>query len=603
MTDRRAEEGANLFHLLAARGLEHPNHVATRTRRRGAWQWSSWTDVHGAATAVAATLLERGIAKGERVALFAASREEWITADFGILAAGAVTVPIYPTATAEQVAWILGNSGARIAVVEGAAQVAVVLDVASRLASLTEIIVFEENAAVDSPLRVTSFVDCVREGRRLLTPEYEARVTARARDVGPTDLATIVYTSGTTGRPRGTMLSHGALGAETRALREAMRIGPDDEQYLMLPLAHILGRTLVLAQIASGSRLAFSSGPERLIADLGETEPTFFAAVPRFFEKVRAVANDSAGAEGPLKAALWSWAVGVGTQASRARRQGAPVGAIMSARARYADRLVLRRVRRAFGKRLRFAISGGAPLARDLAEWFHACGILLLEGYGLTEVSGASHVNRQNDFRFGTVGKPLTGVEAKTAADGEVLLRSPGAMAGYFGDDGATKSATDDDGWFRTGDIGRVDGQGFLTIVDRKKDVIVTAGGSNVAPQRIEGMLAGSPFIGHAVVFGDRRPFLVALITVDVPTCARWARERKRPDDVASLAKDPELLALIQLDVDAVNQRLSTFETIKRFTVLDHELAVESGELTDTRKVRRRYVGEHYATLIDRMYL
>jgi long-chain acyl-CoA synthetase len=263
--------------------------------------------------------------------------------------------------------------------------------------------------------------------------------------------------------------------------------------------------------------------------------------------------------------------------------------------------LVLRRFRRVFGDKLRFAISGGAPLSRELAEWFHACGILVLEGYGLTECTGASHVNRENRFAFGSVGPPISGVENRIGVDGEILLRGPTVAMGIWNLPPGAESPVDGEGWLHTGDIGRLDGD-VLTIVDRKKDVIVTAGGSNVAPQNIESMLAASPWISHAVVYGDRRPYVVALVTLDAAACKRWARERRRKDDLASLAKDSELLALIQLDVDAVNRRLSSYETIKRFVALDRELTVETGELTDTLKVRRKVVHDKYQALFESLY-
>jgi len=338
-----------------------------------------------------------------------------------------------------------------------------------------------------------------------------------------------------------------------------------------------------------------------LFDNLGEVEPTYFAAVPRLFEKVRTVADDNVLAEGPLKAALFSWAVGVGLDASRAARRGKAPKGLSRARARYADALVLRRLRKIFGGRLRFAISGGAPLSRELAEWFHACGVLVLEGYGLTESTGASHVNREHDFTFGSVGRPVRGVETTIGPDGEVLLRGPTITGGYWNPPPEAESPVDADGWLHTGDIGRLDGD-VLTIVDRKKDVIVTAGGSNVSPQNIENLLAASPWLSHAVVYGDRRPYLVALLTLDATVCRRWARERRRSEDLDALAEDPELLALIDLDVRAVNRRLASYETIKRFAVLGQDLSIEAGELTDTMKVRRRVVHEKYRALFEGLY-
>ncbi len=395
----------SLFHLLEAQARARPSHVATRTRRAGSWEWTTWGEWHGASSAVALSLMDAGVTKGDRVALYATSREEWSVAAFGALGAGAVTVPVYPTSTPEQVGLILQSSGARFAVVEGHAQLESLRRAIDSAPTLDEVAVIEGAASAADPLtrsdgtaaQVTTYVDLVRRGQRRLEESTGSSVLReRLRSIGPEDPATIVYTSGTTGPPRGVLLRHGCLLFEASALLSAVSLGLDDEQLLMLPLAHILAQVLVLAQVASGSRLAYADGPHQLTRDLGEVEPTFFAAVPRFFEKVYAVTTESARAEGPLKAALFSWAVEAGKESVLARQRGAKVGGLLSARARYADKLVLRRVRKVFGKRLRFAISGGAPLSRELAEWFLACGVVILEGYGLTEAAGASHVNRRN---------------------------------------------------------------------------------------------------------------------------------------------------------------------------------------------------------------
>lgn len=603
-----AGSSRNLFEALEAAARARPNHVATRSRRGGAWEWTSWGEWYEASRAIAVALAERGVERGDRVALFSKNREEWAHTDFGIFGAGAVTVPIYPTSTHEQVAHILKSSGSKIAVVEGQRQLEALALALDSAPSVSQVIVMDTASSIagrDGHLGtrrapVTPYVELVRAGREHLSTHAEDFLAARRTE--PEDLATIVYTSGTTGEPRGAMLTHASFLTEVTDLLDAFHIEPEDEQLLVLPLAHILARILMVAQVISGSRLAFGTDPHRLVDDLGEVEPTFFAAVPRLFEKAYNVANQSAMAQSPLKKALWSWAIDAGKNASRATQRGKALKGISAARARYADELVLKRVRRTFGTRLRFAISGGAPLSAELAEWFHACGILVLEGYGLTEATGASHVNREDRYAFGSVGLPLRSVETRIGTDGEVLLRGPTIMKGYFGEEEATRAAIDEDGWFHTGDIGKIAANGFLTIVDRKKDAIVTAGGSNVAPQNIEQMLSASPWVAHAVVFGDKQPYLVALVTLDLRACQRWATERKRPTDIQSLSRDPELLALIQLDVDATNHRLSSYETIKRFAVLGTELTQERGELTDTLKVRRRVIEKHYKSTIDSLY-
>ncbi len=427
-------------------------------------------------------------------------------------------------------------------------------------------------------------------------------VTERRAALGPADSATIVYTSGTTGPPRGAMLTHASLLHEVKVLSEAVDLGPGDEQLLFLPLAHIFARVVALTAVSVGVRTAIADVLHHMMESFAEVRPTFFASVPRLYEKVFAVANESTAAEGRVKERLWRWAVNIGLQASRCRQRGEEPSGLLAARLRYADKIALSKVRAGFGGRLRFAVSGGAPLAPELAEWFHAMGILVLEGYGLTEICGASHVNRAGNYRFGSVGLPVEGVETRIGPDGEVLLRGPTLMQGYYQSPEATAEALDTDGWLHTGDIGRLDDAGFLTIIDRKKDVIVTAGGSNVAPQNIERLLCACPWIAQAVVVGDRQRYLVALVSLNTTAAERWAREQRRSDKLSDLARDPELRALIQLDVDDVNRRLSRFERIKRFAVLDRELSVGAGELTETLKPRRDKIRERHADLIASLY-
>lgn len=600
---------SDVFGLLEAAAREHPAHVASRSLRGGTWEWTTWEELLGVARALALALVDRGIERGASIALMASTREEWTAMDFAIVAAGGVTVPIYPTATAEQVEHLLRDSAAVLAVVEGPPQLAAVEAALRAAPLLNEVVVLEAgfgrdtDAGGESTVPVTPYAELVRRGReRIETEGGRADLDARRGSTSPDDLATLVYTSGTTGPPRGVMLTHRALLSETLALLDAFSLALDDEQLLLLPLAHIFAKILVLVHVASRTRLAYASGPHRFARDLAEIEPTFFATVPRFLEKVYAVANDSARAGGPLKAALWDWAVDVGKQKTDRHARGLAPRRLLSAQARYADKLVLARVRAAFGKRLRFVISGAAPLSLELAEWLLACGVTVLEGYGLTEIGGASHVNRPGRFRLGTVGQPLPGYAAKLAADGEVLLRGPSAMKGYRSNTEATALALDGDGWLHTGDVGKIDDEGYLSIVDRKKDVIVTAGGSNVAPGNIERLLLASPWLSQAVVIGDLRPYLVALLTLEEAVCRRWAEEKGRPSELHRLAQDLELRALIQLDVDRANERLASFETIKRFAVLPRRFSTEHGELTDLGKLRRAAIRGLYADVVETLY-
>ncbi len=600
----------HLQDLLEHRAAESGDALALRSKKAGRWSGESWREWRDASRALSISLIESGVQRGDRVLLMSSTREEWGIIDFGVLGAGAVTVPVYPTATAEQIALILENSGARRAFVETAAGLEALSRAALTNVTLEGVVVLDTAAPFEpierksaAPLPVRRWLDALRDATALGSEtEPSRRFDERRAALGPDDLATIVYTSGTTGVPRGAMLTHGALLAEVQGLLRAVAVGPGDEQLLFLPLAHILARIVLLGCVAAGARTAFAEGMHRVIESFMEVRPTFFASVPRLFEKVFTVATENAGAEGAVKERLWRWAVGIGLQTSRLRQRGDTPSGLLAARLRYADKIALSKVRERFGGRLAFAVSGGAPLSKELAEWFHAMGILVLEGYGLTEASGCSHVNRLDRYRFGTVGVPLDGVETRVEKDGEVLLRGPTLMRGFFGQPEATAEVIDADGWLHTGDIGRLDADGFLSIVDRKKDLIVTAGGSNVAPQALERLLCQSPWLSQAVVLGDRERYLVALLTLDMSTVKRWAADHRRGTDPASLSRDPELRALIQLDVDDVNRRLSRFEQVRKFAILERELSVADGELTETLKPRRERIRERYASQIRLMY-
>ncbi|MCC6662499.1 MAG: long-chain fatty acid--CoA ligase [Polyangiaceae bacterium] len=600
----------HLPELLEQRVAASGDAVALRSKKSGRWSAESWREWHDASRALSVALIAAGLEKGDRVLLLSSTREEWCLIDFGILGAGAVTVPVYPAATAEQIGVILENSGARRAFVETAAQLAELGRSGAALGTLEDVVVIDPSAPLDPipregapPIPVRRWLEALREaGAAAAATEASAQLDRRRASLCPDDLATIVYTSGTTGVPRGAMLTHGALLAEVEALLEAIPVGPEDEQLLFLPLAHILARVVMFACVAGGARTAFADGMHRVIESFREVRPTFFASVPRLFEKVFSVATENAGAEGAVKERLWRWAVGIGLSTSRVLQRGDSPSGLLAARQRYADKIALSKVRDRFGGRLRFAVSGGAPLSKELAEWFHAMGILVLEGYGLTEMCGCTHVNRREHYRFGSVGTPLRGVQTRIEKDGEILLRGPGLMRGFFGQPEASAEVIDAEGWLHTGDVGRVDGDGFLTIVDRKKDLLVTAGGSNVAPQNLERLLSRSPWLSQAVVLGDRERYLVALVTLDMATVKPWAVDHRRGTDPGGLSRDPELRALIQLDIDDVNRRLSRFEQIRRFTILPRELCVAEGELTETLKPRRDRIRERYASVIREMY-
>jgi len=570
-----AVAGDTLVSLFLAQARARGDGTALRSKVGGEWRPTSWRTWERRARAVAGALVEAGVAPGDRVAIFGNTREEWLVADLGGLMAGAATVPIYPSLIGEQAAYIVQDSGARVLVAEDA--------------SFVERIASHDAAVVDGLARTLLFADLPDAASGELAGETKARVDARIAAVAPGDLATLVYTSGTTGPPKGVMLTHACFARELASLEEALSLTEDDEQLLFLPMAHIFGRVLVATQYKQGFVTSIAESLLKALDNAAEVNPTFMGCVPRLYEKVFAVANEKAAAAGGVKDKLFRWA----TSAERGRSgPGAWV----------ADKLVLSKIRARFGTRLRFAVSGGAPLAKELAEWFDRTGVLVLEAYGLTEVTGGTTLNTIPHHRFGAVGRPLPGVEVSIAGDGEVLVRGETVMRGYWNKDADTREVIDAEGWFHTGDIGEIDGDGYLRITDRKKDIIVTAGGKNVAPQNIENLLKQSGWISQAMVHGDQRPYLVALVTLNPETAARFATETGRPDDGEKLAADPEVRAAVQREIDAVNARLSSFETVKKFAILPRDFTIEGGELTPTLKVKRKVVRERHRALLDAMY-
>ena len=534
---------------------------------------TSWKDWEARARAVARTLVALGVQKGDRVAVFGNTCEAWVVADLGILMAGATTVPVYPSLVGEQAAYIVRDSGAKVLFAEDDSLVARIREADAKLvAGLTRTILFGELPAPDAAKESAGTVD--------------ERIAA-AREG---DLATLVYTSGTTGPPKGVMLTHGNLLADADGLAKIVPMTVDDEQLLFLPLAHIFGKMLVVSSIRIGYSTAFAETMLKALDNAAEVRPTFMGAVPRVFEKVYAVANEKAASAGGMKQRLFTWATEVGK-----RKQGGWGGF-------WADRLVLSKIRARFGGRIKFLISAGAPLAKELADWFDGAGIPVLEAYGLTETSGASTFNPLGRQQYGTVGPALPGVEVKIAGDGEVLVRGPTVMKGYWGHDEATREVIDADGWFHTGDIGEIDGEGYLRITDRKKDIIVTAGGKNVAPQNIENLMKQSSWVSQAMVYGDKRPYLVALVTLNVETVTRFAREKGIDGEPGTLVEHVEVRAEVQRAVDEVNARLSSFETVKRFVILERDFTIEGGELTPTLKVKRKVVSDRYGKLLEDLY-
>ena len=601
MSDQRFKSLVEMFHHTVE---ATPDADAMFGRRGGVWYSQSWRETGDQVRRVACGLLSLGLEKSQRCAILSATRPEWVVADLGILAAAGATTTIYPSNTAEESAYIIGDSGAVVAFAENPAQAAKLVEMGSRVPSLRQVILIEgeppEGGAGGWMTTLAELEERGREWDAAHPGGYEASVAA----VGPDDLATLIYTAGTTGKPKGVMLAHDNWLFEAEAIEEIGLLSGEDKQFLFLPLAHSFAKVLQVAFLRMGVPTVVDGSIDELADNLGATHPTVMGAVPRVFEKVYNRVVTGAREAGGLKYKIFLWSLGVGRRVSALRQVGREPTGLLALKYRIADKLVFSKLKARFGGRIRFFVSGGAPLAREIAEFFHAADILVLEGYGLTETSAATFVNRPTRFKFGTVGLAVPGTEVKIAADGEILIRSRGVLRGYYNRPEDTAEALEPDGWFHTGDIGVLDEGGFLKITDRKKDIIVTAGGKNIAPQNIENRLkAGCRYISQVVMLGDRRPFCVALITINEETVGKWAAEQGITyRDYADLAARPEVFRLISDAVEANNRGLASYETIKKIHLLDHDFSQESGELTPKMSIKRKVVEERNRAVLEGFY-
>jgi len=555
-------------------------------------------------------LASLGMRPGDRVAIVSESRPEWLLADLAILAGGGVTVPIYPTLSAGQVRYILEDSGARIAFVSTRAQLDKLQEVRHQLPALQALIVLDPStAALPSP-SVLTFDEAEARGHSRMTAEWGAGREFRdaARGVTREQLATIIYTSGTTGEPKGVMLTHGNLVANLHAGAKALDVRQDDVALSFLPLSHAFERMVAYVYLFCGVTIVFAESFDTIGRDIATVRPTVITGVPRVYEKLHARIMEKGQSGSSLKAALFRWAVGVGELRGRAVLRGKQPGPFTSLRGALADRLVFAKIRDGLGGRVRYLVSGSAPLPISIAEFFYGVGLRVIEGYGLTETAPILTVNPADAPRAGTVGKAVEGVELRIAADGEILARGPNVMSGYYNKGAATADVLKD-GWFHTGDIGTLDANGYLAITDRKKDLLVTSGGKKIAPQPIESALKRSPLVSEAVVLGDRRKYAAALIVPDFTALASRLQELGRPAQPggdrsvrAELLARPDVVALYQEIVDALNRELSQFERIKRIALLPAEFSIETGELTPTLKVKRKVVEDRWRGEIETLY-
>ncbi len=579
-------------------GMEKHRGAAFRRKVAGAYQDVPTAAFADAGREMALGLVALGLSPGERVAVLSETRLEWFEADLAILSAGLISVPIYPTLTENTVEYILKDSGARAIFVSGPQQAAK-LDRFRRETPSFPVIVFDDAAQVEGAMGLEG----LRAKGRPLDQAEPDLYRRRADAVQPDDTATIIYTSGTTGTPKGVMLTHANIVSNVLSGLQIFDLGPADAVLSFLPLSHILERMAGhYCMWYAGVVIAYAESVDTVSENLAEVHPTVMVSVPRLYEKIYARIFESATSGSVIKKGIFFWARSVGLERARRLLSKKPVGPWLRLRFGIADHLVFSKLRARTGGKLRFFISGGAPLAQDIAEFFYAAGLVILEGYGLTESSPVLTANTVTEIRPGTVGKPLPGVEVRLAEDGEILARGPNIMKGYYNMPDAT-AETLQGGWLHTGDIGRWDADGFLIITDRKKDLIVTSGGKNVAPQPIEGALKTDKFITEAVVIGDRRPYLVALIVPNFVNIESYRVVKNLGElSVAELTRHPRVMDLMRRRIERHQQEAAPYERIRKFHILDHDLSQEAGELTPTLKVKRKKVVEKYAAQIEALY-
>ncbi len=593
----------SIAQLLASRVRDTPDREAYRYPVGEDWRSMTWRQAGERVKAIAAGLLSLGLKREERVGILCNTRLEWLLCDLGILSAGGATTTVYPSSSAEECAYILGDSETRFAFVEDGKQLDKLFAHKSELPKLSKIILLDGTPDAKVKDWTITLADLESAGAAHLAKDPKA-VDDVVAGIKSEHLATLIYTSGTTGKPKGVRLLHECWAYTADAMNATRLITADDVQYLWLPMSHSFGKVLMSGHIASGSVCAVDGRIPKIVENLAVVRPTMMAAVPRIFEKVYNKVMEGAK-QGGLKQKIFEWAVAAGREGSRLRQAGKTPSGLLALKLKIADRLVFSKIKQRFGGRVQFFISGSAPLSRENAEFFHACGILILEGYGLTESSAASFVNRPTKYAFGSVGLPMPGTEVKLAPeDKEILLKSPGIMQGYHNLAEQTTEALTSDGWLRTGDIGAIDEHGFLRITDRKKDLFKTSGGKYIAPSFIEGKLkATCPFISQVVIHGAERNFVSALLTLEEDATMKWARENgmsnKSYTDVVS---SDETKKMITTFIGEVNKGLNKWETVKQFAILPKDLSVDAGELTPSLKVKRKVVEKKYAALLDKMY-
>jgi long-chain acyl-CoA synthetase len=590
---QRGTKSATLADLLPRSAELYGSAPAIRYKDGDGWVSRSFDEVRDTVHQLALGLVDLGVEKGEKVSILANTRPEWTYFDFAALSVGAVVVPIYQTNSPEECQYVLENSDAKVVVVEDDEQLEKIREVRDRL-PLLEHVVRMTGSSEDA----ISFDDVLARGAGRDAAEWEQRWRA----VEPADVSTFIYTSGTTGPPKGCIITHGNYRAMLDMVNETSVIEEEDVTYLYLPLAHSFALLIQLGSFDLGATLAYwERDPLKIMANLAELKPTYFPSVPRIFEKIYTAATSGIEKAGGLKKAIFNWAIRVGEKVRELERKGREPGFLLRRQYRFADRQVLSKIRGLFGGKLRLAVSGAAPINPDILRFFDAAGVLVLEGWGMTETSTAATISSPDDFKIGTIGKPFPGCTVKIAEDGEILVKGPNIFQGYYKNPEATRE-TIVDGWLHTGDLGEIDEDGFIKITGRKKDIIITAGGKNITPANLEGEIKQHPLVSQCVVVGDRRPYLVALVTLDPEEAAAYAKEKGLPEDPGQLATHPEIRAALEAHVDKINEKFARVEQVKKIAILPHDLSQESGELTPTLKVKRAVVAEKHEREIEQLY-
>ncbi|MGB8506651.1 AMP-dependent synthetase/ligase, partial [Mycobacterium sp.] len=590
----------SLAALFLKRVEASPDKEAFRYLDGSNWVSVSWRQAADRVESLAAGLLALGVDPEQRIGIASSTRYEWILADLAVMCAGAATTTVYANTNAADTAYILGDSESRVVFAEDADQLAKLTERRADLPNVAKIVVFDGAGDGDWVMTLDDLADL---GAKHLGDHPES-VRDAVDNITSERLATLIYTSGTTGRPKGVRLRHEAWVYAGMAVSELRVLGEDDLQLLWLPLAHAFGKVLISAQLACGFASAVDGRVDKIVENTGVVKPTFMAAAPRIFEKAHSRVVMSQQEQGGVKEKLFQRAFAVGKEVDRRRRENKPVAPVMTLQRKLFDRLVFSKVRQVFGGRIRFFVSGSAPLNREIAEWFHAAGLLILEGYGLTETAGAGFINRLENYKLGTVGLPFPGTELRISEEGEVQIGGPLLMAGYQNLPDVTSSTLTEDGWLRSGDKGEVDTDGFLKITGRIKEMFKTSGGKYIVPPAIESkFVALCPYVSQFLVFGEGRNFVVALIALDPDAISAWAAERGvTGKSYAELVKLPEVHELVDEYVKQLNSELNRWETIKKWELLDHDLSVERGELTPSLKVKRAVVAERNKEVLDAFY-